>query len=490
MKRFTGLAAFAAGLIVCAIAATCAAQSDAPIGRDVDVEAVIRTGNCVQRLGTFGDDDPATNSYVAEMAAVPPDDNQKWFVTVVGASNCPACEQLLKRWPTDQYLLALAHPSDPRNSWAHFNYYRVDDRLQAWRFRSLDVRVFPTIIVQPPLKGRGDPSTVVYQAPYRGDSAATVTSIGSAVRAYLETLAPKLGGVDEPSPTSATAAADDERPGVEPVSIGWGQAPAVSADDWSFPRLIRPNRPATPQATPFDTPLTPSPNVSPVVTPSPTPSNPLDGLIIPPPLNPTPTPAPSVTPSPSTPATPSTPAPAVEPVRVNDVTPEAVLVTDADGDPAVNDSGELLQRVERLKSKLGGKIRTRTLDWVDAKDRLPMLSRDELPAVVFTQNGRIVDKISARLLPLVTTTAAGWLGLEGFPVDAVVSFFTSGFTWAAALALVVWFVYWLRARRAANGQPPLVNDSTLSAIVAAVTAAVSKLTPTKQPATPTETPAK
>ena len=61
-----------------------------------------------------------------------------------------------------EWLLALANPNVPKQSWAHYTVYDRDDRSQAFRFENIKVTASPTLLVQPPRTGRfGDPATVV-----------------------------------------------------------------------------------------------------------------------------------------------------------------------------------------------------------------------------------------------------------------------------------------------------------------------------------------
>lgn len=453
--------AFPGSEFVCPVRAE---EPDHPVGRDVDVDAVRRMGSVVQRLGTFGAEDDVTNAFVNEMAAVPPDDNAKWFVTVVGIRGCTACEQLVAKWPHDELLRALADPNDRAKSWAHFNYYRADDKLHAKRFANLKFEAFPTILVQPPLKGRGDPTSVVAQCVYRGDSAATVAFIAGKVRDYMAKLAPRVSAAER----------DD---GVEPVS-GWGQSPSAAGDaEWNLRRpFFHPSpRPATPTTPPFDTPVAPpaTPSVVPAVAPVLTP---FDGLQIPPAVLPPPTAPPA-----QTNPTPSVTVPAA-PSSVEDL-PEAFLITDAEADQASTEDGRLHLLVEQMKAKIGGKIRTRPVDWVDAKERFPMLRRDELPAVVLTDKGRVVDKITNRMFPLVKTATGVFSLFSDFPWQTLVSIFTSGPSWAAFTALGIWILSKVRKSRTEAGKPVVAQelfDAVTNAATPTPEAQASSPAPTAQ----------
>ena len=132
--------------------------------------------------------------------ALPGDDSGKWFVSVVSRRDCAPCAALKKQWigaaerqaagaeplPGDDYLLAIADPVDDAKSWSHFNIYDHGDKLQKWRFEGVKITSYPTIILQPPRnKNYGDPSTVVYLAPYPGDPQRMAAAITAAMRLYL-----------------------------------------------------------------------------------------------------------------------------------------------------------------------------------------------------------------------------------------------------------------------------------------------------------------
>ena len=159
------------------------AQTPAP---EVDQDEVLRLGNIVQRIG--GHQDEEVDGFVQVMA-LPADDIDKWFISVVTMQGCAPCAKLKKDWATDPWLRALAKPDDPKTSWAHFNYYDKDDKSQQWRFEKLRITAYPTVLVQPPRSGKyGNPSTVVYQNTYGGDPQALATAMTTAIRRYVATL--------------------------------------------------------------------------------------------------------------------------------------------------------------------------------------------------------------------------------------------------------------------------------------------------------------
>ena len=143
------------------------AQETAP---EVDRAEVMRRGDLVQVVG-----DGARASGVDAFAAAmgpPASDADKWFISVVSMKQCAGCEKLKKDWSANHWLLALANPADPKQSWAHYNVFDKDDDSQAFRFEALKITAYPTILVQPPRSKRfGDPSVVVYHWPARFSAA-------------------------------------------------------------------------------------------------------------------------------------------------------------------------------------------------------------------------------------------------------------------------------------------------------------------------------
>jgi hypothetical protein len=165
----------------------------------VDRSEVLRLGDTVQRLGD-GIRAGETELFAAAMAP-PASDADKWFISFVTTKGCVPCDQLKQEWTTNPWLLALANPADPKQSWAHFTVYDKDDRSQTFRFENIKINAYPTILVQPPRSRRyGEPSTVVYQGTYQGDPERLAREITTAIRQYLDKLQLRGGPVDPPWP--------------------------------------------------------------------------------------------------------------------------------------------------------------------------------------------------------------------------------------------------------------------------------------------------
>jgi len=224
------------------------AQEVAP---EVDQAEVLRRGNLVQVVGD-GTRSFETDDFAAAMGP-PASDADKWFISVVSMKQCAGCEKLKKEWSTNPWLLALANPSDTKQSWAHFGIYDKDDRSQAFRFESLKITTFPTILVQPPRSKRyGDPSIVVFQGVYKGDPDKLAREITQAIRQYIQKLQTPVGPV---------RAYEQQRIGADPP---WQPVPKV--DPWQptpgpqFPTVdptIPPAPPAPPTPKPAPAPVFP-----------------------------------------------------------------------------------------------------------------------------------------------------------------------------------------------------------------------------------------
>ena len=159
------------------------AQSDKP---QVDRDSVLRMGNSVQIIdGTYRSD----NDFLfGQVMGPPPDDNGKWFISVVAKRDDAASLKLKADWSSSPDLMALARPNlnEQKESWSHFNWYLSDDKSQSFRFEKLQIANHPTVLVQPPRNGQyGDPKTIVYQGVYQGDPKKQADAIRNSIRRYL-----------------------------------------------------------------------------------------------------------------------------------------------------------------------------------------------------------------------------------------------------------------------------------------------------------------
>lgn len=207
---------------------------------EVDRAEVLRLGDMVQHIGGIGSE--PVDAFVEAMGP-PASDADKWFISVLTMQGCAPCVKLKSDWSTSPWLLALADPSDPKTSWAHYNVYAREDQSQGFRFANLQIEGYPTIIVQPPRSKRyGDPKTVVFQGTYGGDPEKLARQITAAIRQYLV----KLGELQPPQPA------------VPPATVG-----VVGIDPpWQPPPRNDPLRPDVLPILPDRRPLVP-PNLRP-----------------------------------------------------------------------------------------------------------------------------------------------------------------------------------------------------------------------------------
>lgn len=152
------------------------------------VQEISRLGDGVQEIGTGHQS--VQSLWLAAVAAPPPDDSHKWYITVITRRGCGACERLLADFARDPELRAFADPNEYTQSWAHYNVFAAEDQTQKWRWAKIRVDSYPTIILQPPLNRKfGDPKTVVMQkSGYDGNAASLANEIRAALKYYVQRL--------------------------------------------------------------------------------------------------------------------------------------------------------------------------------------------------------------------------------------------------------------------------------------------------------------
>lgn len=246
--------------IVLAVASA-SAQDMPPVGKDVDAREVVRRGNMVEHITPDMEDYDATAYTIAQIAATPDSDADKWYVSVITQKGCQPCKKLLEDWKTDPTLRAYAIPESAKDSWSHFTVYDYDDPLQSWRWKQsaknpnpIKITAFPTIIVQPPRSGKyGKGSTVVLKYVYEGSPEKLHNAINGAIKAYVAKLerraiqsqeAPLIGRGGFQTKETAADFADYERPiGQQqippPLALPLDVAPVVTPDA-AIPSPARP----------------------------------------------------------------------------------------------------------------------------------------------------------------------------------------------------------------------------------------------------------
>jgi hypothetical protein len=403
------------GAVVALFGGLASAQFTTP---EVDRDAVIRMGNSVIHSGGGHKDDGEIA--FGEVMGPPADDNHKWFISVITSRNCQHCERLKADLHKSQYLRAFCNLDDQKTSWAHTNVYLAGDKSQDWRWKDLRIGGYPTILIQPPLnKQFGDPSTVVLQhTGYDGNDKKLAEKMSAYIRAYIKKLSETPRQNWEHS--SAIRQATYSR------SRGFGQSADVGLDP---PWTPRPKVEPSPAPTPFAPPFLPPVNV-PVFPDTP-------------PVGPQPGPV----------------SPDANPVESPD--PEAIIVTSPSTNESVEKNAKIQEFIVKLRER-EPKLRVRTVDFADAKERFPV-NKNDLPAVFVLADGQIVDKVSGGLLPFVLPTQDPTT-LADFPVTAVLALLTSGFAIGPMIVIGIWAFKYIRTLRKNAGQTPVIDDNTAKAI--------------------------
>lgn len=178
-----------AALISAVSCSPCRCPAQELSSRDVPSFArdeIKRRGDFVERINTEGE--LVGQSPDARPLAPPADDSHKWFITLVTQPGCTPCDRLKHDFARNPNLSPFVDVENHKRSWAHYNVYSSADLTQQWRFKSLRLSAFPTLIIQPPRDGSyGDPKTVVVQITgYDGDAARMALRIRNAILAYAQ----------------------------------------------------------------------------------------------------------------------------------------------------------------------------------------------------------------------------------------------------------------------------------------------------------------
>jgi hypothetical protein len=110
---------------------------------------------------------------VGEAIGIHEDDSHKWFLTIIEADfKCPPCDQLKRDLMNAEVLqkwVRLEERKDKRlysteDSFLHVNFEFLKNPWKPDRWKGIDVKGYPTVLIQPPLNGKwGPPTTVVNQ---------------------------------------------------------------------------------------------------------------------------------------------------------------------------------------------------------------------------------------------------------------------------------------------------------------------------------------
>lgn len=408
---------------------------------EVDAAEVKRLGNHVQHVdGKIR----ASDDYTEAMGP-PADDNHKWFISIIGTKNCPACAKLKADLKRDEYLRALItvhetddNHSDTKTSWAHYTYYLGDDKSQAFRWEKIKITAYPTIIVQPPINKKfGPPSDVVCQITgYDGDGKKLATEICTAIKAYLAKQAQRRDSGHRAMLASLVNQRDQSEP-PKPLEPPAPQPQGERVTERSYGQDIG-----------IDPPWTPAPKVDPTPGPSPGPNAP-PVVVFPPLLTP---PGPNV---PTPDANPLQPAPVVD--GSIPLVPEVTIVVDK-ATTSEADTDEIVRRLKLRRPNLIAKIK----DFREARNL--NVSKDEVPAVVVTADGQVKEKLGGKLLPFllggdgVTVTPSVNVAMPEIPWSAIVAFLAAP-SLMTCIPLILGGLYALRQWRKARGQTPILPDA-------------------------------
>lgn len=156
-----------------------------------EINRRILMGLSVQHLGGIQNTE---QDAIAAVAAPPPSDAHKWFISVVTMPGCQPCEQLKRDWKAaanavgGNDLRQFAIPDNPAASWAHFNIYDLNDPQQAHRQKNWAIKSYPAIIVQAPANGAYGPkgTIVCHLEGYNGDPKALAKKLGAWIGEYAK----------------------------------------------------------------------------------------------------------------------------------------------------------------------------------------------------------------------------------------------------------------------------------------------------------------
>jgi hypothetical protein len=226
------------------------------------LDEIRRLGNAAIEIGP-GHQGPDAD--FAQAMGPPPDDSHKWYITVLAKRDCIRCQKLLADFKHSDHLRAFVDVDDYTQSWAHYNVYWAEDATQNWRWKSIRIAAYPTVLVQPPLnRSYGDPHTVVMQAGgYRGDPAELAEMIRQAIRRYVSKVQSRRAGESghqQAAPAEPKTLDAKQGPPQPDASIGYDPPFLVPAP----PPAIPDNAPQGP----FNIPLQITPKITPQINPN------------------------------------------------------------------------------------------------------------------------------------------------------------------------------------------------------------------------------
>lgn len=140
--------------------------------------------------------------------------------------------------------------------------------------------------------------------------------------------------------------------------------------------------------------------------------------------------------------------------------PELIVINDSeDGIESINND-KLYEILEVLKEQQNKNVKVKFMDWKDAKDKYP-ISRSEIPVILVTENGKIQDKISKKLLSLMATEKEVLQAPEEVPSSTIFGLLFGG---ASIPSLWVLGSYLLKWRRK-NKEKKILNDEMFNKLI-------------------------
>lgn len=133
-----------------------------------------------------GDSVEYVSGVYSQSLTPPPDDSNQFFISVLASRSCAPCKRLLHDFQSDPALQQY-------RAWSHFNVFYAEDETQHWRWRQINIKAYPTVLIQPPRNGQyGKPSTVVLQLDgYDGDAERLARTIQAGVVRYIASVNPR-----------------------------------------------------------------------------------------------------------------------------------------------------------------------------------------------------------------------------------------------------------------------------------------------------------
>lgn len=154
---------------------------------EIDKDEIIRRGEWVEQVGVIRDDQQHS---IEAAFQTPPDDSNKWYISVISTQGCKYCEKLKYDFENDSVLRSWVNVAEPAKSWAHYELYQYEDETQKDHFNKIRIKGFPTLLIQPPRNGEfGSNATVVWQKTgYDGNTEKLSREMSNAIKRYVAAI--------------------------------------------------------------------------------------------------------------------------------------------------------------------------------------------------------------------------------------------------------------------------------------------------------------